>query len=316
MPPKQGQNIEPAEELKRIRTYESDVQEIMQKGQISKATIAIAENAKQIKREDEASKAPPVPIALAKIFTVGSELPFGRQPVNYRFLFLIVGGVLLLAGVGVALFLFMTRTTTGNLILPNTTVTQESAIIIQENERRASVITAIQKALKSISVAQSDIRTVPIKLGGTNITTAKFFELLDATPPATLVRALSSEPILGIYGFKGGQPFLLFDVLSFDHAFAGMLEWEENMLEDIGPLFGISPRALLGETGSTTADILNKTIRIKDVILRNKDARAAFDSEGNILFLYAFIDKQTLLFTTGEDTLRALQNRTSGGRLR
>lgn len=305
----------PKDELRRLHTYESDVQEIMQKGQVSKATIAIAENAKQVKHEDEISKAPVVPIAPAKIFTVEPELPFGRQTVNYRFL-LILGGLLLLAGIGVTLFLFMTRVTPKKLILPRATVPQERAIVFQGNERRANSIVAIQKALKATSVPQGNVRAVPIELGNTNITTAEFFDLLDATPPATLIRALSSEPILGVYGFQGGQPFLLFDVSSFDHAFSGMLEWEENMLEDIGPLFGVSPRAILGETGSTTAEILNNTIRIKDVILRNKDARAAFDSEGNILFLYSFIDKQTLVLTTGEDTLRALQTKARGGRLK
>ena len=316
MPPKQDQKKESANELKRIRTYESDVQEIMQKGQISKATIAIAENAKQIKHEDEISKTPPVPIAPSRVFPVEPELPFGRQTPNYRFLFLIIGGALLLVGVGIALFFFMARSSSGRLILPKTTVPQESAIVIKENEKRTGVITTIQKTLKSISVPQSDIRTIPIKLGNASITTAEFFELLDATPPATLVRALSPEPLLGVYGFQGGQPFLLFDVLSYDHAFAGMLEWEEKLLEDIGPLFGISPGALSGGTGSTTAEILGNRIRIKDIILRNKDARAAFDSDGNILFLYAFTDKQTLVLTTGEDTLRAIQNKAVGGRLK
>ena len=95
-----------------------------------------------------------------------------------------------------------------------------------------------------------------------------------------------------------------------------MLSWEQNLLSDIGPLFGISVRDILGKAASTTSEALQNTLAVKDVIIKNKDVRAIFDPKKEIIFLYSFIDKETLVLTTSEDTLRFLIGKAWGGRLR
>ena len=90
----------------------------------------------------------------------------------------------------------------------------------------------------------------------------------------------------------------------------------EHAFDDIGPLFGVNTRELLINVGSTTADALQNRIVFKDVVIRNKDARAAFGPQGTIVFLYSFIDKQTLVFTTHEETLKTLVGKAGGGKLR
>ncbi len=318
MPPEQAQKIKPADELKRIRTYESDVQEILQKGQVTKATIAIAANEKQVQREVEQEVTlPSTPTQPTKVFAMSSNIPLALPKWNIRLMVLLSVGFLVVVGIGVGAFLYIRSPQTPVVQEPTKTVAPKAnAITLQGGEKRAGAIAAIQKGLKNVSVPQNQLQTFSITLGGAPLTTPLLFETVDASAPAPLIRALGATPTLGLHGFQGGQPFLLFSVLSYDHAFAGMLAWEETMLEDIGPLFGVSSRSLLEKVGSTTSEALGNKIAFKDVIIRNKDARAAFDPSGTIVFLYAFLDKQTLVITTKEDTLRALQSKAGGGRLK
>jgi len=318
MPPEQAQKIKPADELKRIRTYESDVQEILQEGQVSKATIAIAANEKQVKREVEQEATPPAtPAQPTKVFTMSNDIPLALPKWNIRLMVFLSVGLLAVIGTGAGALLYLRSPKTPVIQeQPKMVVPKANIITLQGGEKRAGAIAAIQKGLKNISVPQNQLQTFFITRGGTPITTPLLFETVETSAPAPLIRALGTLPTLGLHGFQGGQPFLLFPVLSYDYAFAGMLAWEETMLEDIGPLFGVSPHSLLEKVGSTTSEALGNRIAFKDVIIRNKDARAAFDPSGTIVFLYAFLDKQTLVITTKEDTLRALQGKAGGGRLK
>lgn len=318
MPPEQAQKIKPADELKRIRTYESDVQEILQKGQVTKATIAIAANEKQVQREVEQEVTPPpTPAKPTKVFAISNNIPLALPRWNIRLIVLLSVGALAVIGIGVGAFLYLRSPKTPVVQeQPKAIVPKANVITLQGGEKRAGAIAAIQKGLKNISVPQNQLQTFSITLGGAPLTTPLLFETVDTSAPAPLIRALGTAFTLGLHGFQGGQPFLLFSVSSYDHAFAGMLAWEETILEDIGPLFGVSPRSLLEKVGSTTSEALGNRISFKDVIIRNKDARAAFDPSGAIVFLYAFLDKQTLIITTKEDTLRALQSKAGGGKLK
>ena len=127
--------------------------------------------------------------------------------------------------------------------------------------------------------------------------------------------ALPFVPV-GAHNFKGNQLFIIFPVSSFDHAYEGMIALEDTLLRDIGPLFGIDEKNLKVENASTTAQLLQKQIVMKDVIIKNKDARAAFNTEGAIVFLYSFRDRQTLILTQNEETFKVLLNRTGNGTFR
>lgn len=305
-------------DLVRIRTFQGDVEALMRKQPTSKAEIAIAENEKRIKQEKEAERlanAPSPFVDAAKIARPPSELEFAPRW-NMKLIVLVAAGVLFVAGIGTAASFFFAGKKPQVVAPPKTEVPQSAAITLEEGESRAGTAKAIWNGIKALSVPQNELRTIPLKIGTTEATTEELFLKLETSAPSSLVRALGSTPIIGVHGFRGGQPFLLFSVSSYDFAFAGMLAWEPEMLNDIGPLFGISPREIVGKASSTTAEALTNTIAVKDVIIRNKDVRATFDPQGKIIFLYSFIDKQTLVITTNEDTLKALIGKAGGGRLR
>lgn len=309
-----AQNSKADNELKPLHTFQSDVEELMAKQQVSKAAIAIAESEKQ--RREETGNAPQGTPSFkpSKVFNVSSALPLSRRW-DMKPIILVAIGVIVLGGIGVGAFFFF-RQKEEPVTMPKPAPKAVAGVALQGNERRAGVIGAIQKTLLATSVPQNEMRTVPLTWKEKPITTSELFTILDTSPPPELVRALGSSPTLGLHGFKGGQPFLLFSVTSYDYAFGGMLSWEKTLVVDIGPLLGVLPRDILANVGSTTTEALENTLAIKDAIIRNKDARAVFDPSGAIVFLYSFIDKQTLVLTTNEDTLKMLINKAGGGKLR
>jgi|GEM_PF-1242429 len=322
MPPEQfrqhmpgaGKEPEPQQsasgELPRIRTYQSDVEEMMQRQHVSKATIALAEDERS---RQEAGEAAP----REKVFGAGSAFPI-KAGWNSRLTVLVSGvAVVIVVGIGVGAYFFL-RTPPPATTTPAAQEKPKAAhtVALQGKETRAGTIALLQKNIAALSVPQNELRVIPVTVGERALTTQTFFTLLQASTPSSLARSLGTAPALGLHGFKGGQPFLLWSVSSYDNAFPAMLSFEETVLDDIGPLFGVHTRELLAKVGDTTADAIQNRIVFKDVIIRNKDVRAAFGPQGTIVFLYAFIDKQTLVLTTNEETLKTLIVKAGGGRLR
>lgn len=306
-----------SDELKSIKTFQSDVEELLRKQQISKATIAISENEKRIRVEEQAlqnTSSPPV--ADSKIFKISNEIPLFTKKWNIGRITLLAALVFVFGGISVGAFFFFKKDQKKELSEPRTQIQESVAITLEDGESRERTVKAIWGRVNALSVPQNELRVIPIKLDTASITTPELLERIESSAPAPLVRALGKMPTLGVHGFRGGKPFLLFSVSSYDHAFDGMLSWEPNLLRDIGPLFGISIREILGKAASTTSEVLQNTLAVKDVIIKNKDVRAVFDSEKEVIFLYSFIDKETLVLTTNEDTLRFLIGKAWGGRLR
>src|SRR3989338_5498914 len=312
MPPEQNPHSKnQSGELKRIHTFQSDVEELMQAQSVSKTDIALAESEKR-RKEDIALGAP---ANQSRLLHISSHLP-ETTGWNMRLALLIGAGVLLLGGIGMgASFLLRDRTPAKPREAP-TMVQKSVEVTLAGTESRAGIIKAVRTALDATSVPQNQLRTTPLLRVGAALTTAGLFSMLETSAPPALTRALGAIPVLGIHGFKGGQPFLLFPVSSYDYAFDGMLAWEKTLLDDIGPLFGVLAREILRNSGDTAAEERENAIVFKDIIIRNKDARAAFAPDGRVVFLYSFLDKQTLLFATNEDTLKFLLNAAGGGKLR
>ena len=317
MPEEHPPQPKPMDDLKNLRTYQGDVEELMRKREVSKAAIVLAENEREIMKEAAVAEPEPVPVPLvspSKVFSISSGLPL-RAHWNLRLILIIILGAAIIVGVGIGVVFFY-REPKPAVTPPKKEAPQTRAIALLGSERRAGAFVAIQNGLQAISIPQNEIRAVPLTYGGTAITTLQLFDMLEANAPGPLVRALGDIPVLGLHGFQGGQPFLLFGVSSYDFAFAGMLGWEETLLQNIGPLFGVNERDLLLRVGSTTDEALQNRIVFKDVVIRNKDTRAAFNPEGGIVFIYLFIDKQTLILTTNEDTAKVLISKAGGGRLK
>ncbi len=319
MSPEQTPQPNPLGELKRLRTYESDVAEILKKDKVSLSKIALAEDEKRraepppVQRTPSPSLSPPPPKTISFSTELTEEEPNKISPT----LLWIAGGIILASGVGVALW-FLTKAPRLPVIteIPAPTERQSAGeVTLTGNETRAGAILAIRKAADALSIRLEEIKMLTMRVGGRLITTAELFERLGLHAPDTLIRALGSTPTIGLHGVRGVQLFLLFSVVSFEHGFDSMLRFEKTLLEDLGPLFGINPLNIT-KSASSTADYLENPPGFKDVIIKNKDARAVFDEQGQIIFLYSFLDKETLVITTNDETVKALASRVSRGKLR
>lgn len=129
----------------------------------------------------------------------------------------------------------------------------------------------------------------------TPLPTNGLFKILETRAPGSLIRAFGEPFMLGAFGTS---TYLILELTSFENAFAGMLNWEENMAADIAPIF--STRELLRDIAPAPVFI--------DITDRNKDARLLMAGERTVL-LYSFFDNKKLIITDNTETLRVLVER-------
>jgi len=176
-------------------------------------------------------------------------------------------------------------------------------------------------------------RLEPIREGTTTPMTAQgFFALMNPSNVSDLSRALSPQFLLGVHIFQDNQAFLIFHTDTYAQAYAGMLSWERTMHPDLSPLFdrgasAISPDQSAANTSASSSIASSATAATSpsatpapqvlttaftDRTVENHDARVLQDTQGNILLLWTFLDRNTLVITTNEYTLRELITRLAG----
>jgi hypothetical protein len=176
-----------------------------------------------------------------------------------------------------------------------------------------------------------------------------FLGVIAPNAPGELLRSFSGEYLLGVHSYDGNQAFLIIGVDSFEAAYAGMLAWETTMQPELAPLFTRSPRPRIPEenlaplpgptpvflpesaaTSSATSSAsavatstptttpaqvpepeLPAFLRSQfiDRVVENHDARVIQDEQGDILLLWTFLDRSTLVITTNDATLREVISR-------
>jgi hypothetical protein len=142
-----------------------------------------------------------------------------------------------------------------------------------------------------------------------------FLALIAPNAPDELLRTLDpQEYLLGVHMFDGPQPFLIVKVDSYEQAFSGMLEWERAMQQELLPLFNRNPRPKTAteqavQATTTTTGLIVSPFR--DKVAENHDARVIVNEAGDILLLWTFLDRNTLVITTADGTLRELISRRS-----
>ncbi|MFH1472799.1 MAG: hypothetical protein ABIF06_00045 [bacterium] len=186
-----------------------------------------------------------------------------------------------------------------NQFLPSV---EQTVLNLPSTSDRTSLIKSLKEASDS-PIGTGGIRHIVLYEDGGNIspplTTQAFFTFLESRAPGSLVRSFSP---LFMYGTLGGEVksnFLIIRLTSFENAFAGMLSWEVNLADDIGPIF---------QTSVSLRNILPGSV-FEDVATRNKDARVLKDSEGKVVILYSFFDNNTLIITDNLETLRTIISR-------
>lgn len=299
MPPENQGQQNKTETPHNIRTYQSDVEEILKNGQGSLATIAIAENDKKIRAG------------------LSAEEP--EKPDHTKFVLALSLG-LIIVGVGIFGFIYFWRGT-GQKPLP--LVEKTPAIIVIDFEKaldikgmgRNELLSVLAKEFEESTITLSSIVGFRLNEGkgesAQTVLTSDFLKKLQVHAPDSLVRSLAPNFTLGLHALNVNHPFLIFKTNYYQNTYAGMLSWETTLKEDLGPIF-IKPEPAMEI--STTDQVLGRSETFEDTVVKNRDTRALRNRSGKIVFLYSFPDKNTLIITTNADTLQKISERLLAGK--
>ncbi len=143
------------------------------------------------------------------------------------------------------------------------------------------------------------------------VTIQALLGLIAPNAPDTLLRSFEpNQYLLGVHMFDGTQPLLIVKVDSYEQAFSGMLEWERTMQQELAPYFTRTPHQRLNSTTQAQqAALLPGAFR--DKVVANHDARVILNDTGDILLLWTFLDRNTLVITTADTTLGEIISRRS-----
>jgi len=320
--------------LKPLRTYKSDVEEALKKqgGSLTRLIIAeqkkrrglerrevgIIENPKEKLPTSSVEKAPGKLSAKNVSENVTPKIKAERSKQHMRtgsfkkmatLVVAVVSFIILVGALSYAGFLlFKDRDTNEQFII-------SEGIIYTDKQKQISLSSLSGSEIKE-SVAE-EIKNANLKVGNIEhifftktlpdidinedvtggqrvglIGIRELFFIIKNNMPSNLLRALDKQDFLfGIHSLANNKPFIIIKIDSFENAFSGMLAWERFMLEDLADLFALD------------ISLYRFTNRIfTDDVLKERDVRILRDDTNQILLIYSFVDRDTLIITMQEST--------------
>lgn len=310
------------ESTENIRTFQEDIASAIKSDNVSMIKVALAEKKRQ---ESQNTLIDKEAVDQTKKYVI-----FG-----------VIGLVIVLCIIGAALFtvrsLSQINEPQEQATLQPLMYTEKRVAIAIDDQDNSDITKKVKRELNDPDLELGQMKGFVFTLGtGTSTreaSTPEFFEQLQSHASEDLIRALSPRFLLGIYSFNPNDFFMLIPVTSYDAAFAGMLQWEPDMENDIGSIMitrrpivpitiGTKPKTtdVASTSASTSSAVTLAAPQIKekiwvDRVINNKDARVMVDSDGNTAMLYVFLDKDTLLITSSDKALKEVSFRLSAGRI-
>ncbi|MEO8637907.1 MAG: hypothetical protein ABI430_03340 [Candidatus Taylorbacteria bacterium] len=274
-------------EVSPLRTYTNDVAQAVQSGNTSLIQIAVAEQ-KEKEQDRIVEKA-------------------GKSR-THKNVFLIVASLIMLSlGAGILYYGIFLKKPDEPIVSPVKIelINSESQKEITFNGDREKLLLDLEKEMSAV-LATSSVRILKV----IDSTTAKmipapqFLSLIAPNVPSYLARSLNPEFALGIYFNQKSRPFLIFKIDSYENTFGGMLKWEENISGDLGRLF-----LTLDNQNQSNLEVGLAGSVFKDSVIKNQDIRFMTGKNGDVILLYAFINKDLLIITTDPTVLTELTDR-------
>jgi len=303
-----------------IKTYQTDVAHTIKSENVSVIKMALAEQRRQ--------QVQGTPQDAIRARGIGKII-------------LVISIILVLAGAGVAAYaVFLapsskplapstnTTSTSGQNKPAVTSIkTEERAVIVINNKSVDDIKKAILKE-KENEIDAGSIREIVISAQSGDATqkinTEGWFAALGTRAPQQLVRALGDDYTFGFYSTNPHDTFAIFEVKSFDNAFAAMLTWEGFIEDDIVKLFerkyptdpaaATTTTATSTKTASSSSSVFTANNFI-DRVYFNKDTRVLLDEKGRVRLLYSFIDPNTLVISSSETTFKEIIDRLTSGKI-
>jgi len=212
-----------------LHTYADDVRNAVQNDGVSMAQIVMAE----AKKHEEEKK-------------IEEEIS-PSSPKNIKIIILSIGIFLLACAAIVGVWYFVSNR---DQSLTSSRSQHKQTIIPYDEEfpvelsslSRNKLIDGILSAKKQSYELNTQVIYIPISTNnGTNtiqINTEAFLSDLETRIPSALLRAFNDSFMVGIdKSFGEMAPFVILSSTSFNQMYAGMLEWEPAIADDLGNLF-------------------------------------------------------------------------------
>ncbi len=321
LPPRNDSIVQP------LVTYQSDMQKYIQQNNVSNVTIAAAEAERRGKNPDT------------------RETPGQTGSFWFRLGMIFLGSLLLGGAVGLVGYVVYRSQALPAAVNPQAPVIaidEVRMVPIATTDSRTTALDKLTQAKDAVALSLGLVAQLqPVSATSTPQTPMSARTLLPILTPAMpqeLSRTLLPTFLLGVHAFDRNQPFLILKTDSYEQAFSGMLAWENTMHDDLLPLFAYTPSEPIQmapvvtatttntatttaatstsvSTHSTTTQILQPVQAVLpgaflDKILENHDTRVLQNSNGDIYFLWTFIDRGTILITTNPHTLKEVIVRT------
>lgn len=304
MDEEKNQDIKKSDEkLKSIHTYKSDVAEFIKSESKTMADIAIAETQKR-----------------SSDMNIEKGIERDWRKIIKIFIFTVV---LILISIGAIWFVIKSLNKEEPAPIINTGEQKPSMFISDIRERNISITDlSAQDILEKINTTLKDAEPFHVihfteKIDDVEtenvVGIVNFFEKVSIYPPGDLLRSVNQEFALGSVG--GKVRFLVLKNHYYSGTFAGILQWEKNIYEDLKNLLNLPKMGSVG-LGTTTSPKELKKAGFVDSIISNRDARILKDGAGNIILIYIFVDNETLVITSSESTMKIVAEKLLGSKIK
>lgn len=265
--------------IRQLRTFRMDAEEAVRSRKISTADIAIAE---QKKREA-------TPIEYVE-HGGGKKRMVITLVFTLLLIFVALGGFFYWKG-GVE----PEATVRGSLPAP--LIPSESAVPI--SAQIGNVLSSVAEKSKNVSASVGSIVYLPVVDVSSTTKQQSIQSVFSGTrAPLRLIRSLSDEYTFGVHIFDGTVPFIILKTSLFQNAFPGMLEWEKDMRNDL--------LSLIQTHHPNVKAVSTDNDRFRDGVIENIDIRI-LDDENNVpMLMYGFADRNTIVITFNEKSMREL----------
>lgn len=212
----------------------------------------------------------------------------------------LIYGTIVLVGVGLGVFTAVlvvhnapekeTLTTVPTPVVPNFIPT-DTTVTIPLSTNTDSFSRAV---LNEMAKGSASIEYIVTGEDGSVVSSNALMRVLGKGMGSSFVHALNAHFMLGSIETTHAEPFIILQSSNFDVAFAGMLAWENQMPQDLTPLFGES---------------LPKNMSFTDALKSNRSIRLLKDTTGKEHIVYAFVNKNLIIITTSTEALSQIIDR-------
>lgn len=275
-----------------LHTYTSDMADAIRANEVSVIKIALAE---QKRKERET------------IYRQVEGTPM------QKFWWIIGGVIFVVLGIFFVYFVFQKKTETN---APLQVDIRNQAIIAYDNsvmipitdntneEDIAKTIATVLANKQTPGTISNIFFTKDTPAGKVALSRDELLGIIKLSASASLIRSFGDKYMIGTYQGSdttvGPALFMIFETKDYSQTFAGMLDWEKTMLNDLYSLFGT-------DVSGDRAVLFEKPF--KDIIIDNKDARILYDKDGKDVLYYSFINKDGFIITTSQDAIKEVYRR-------